>query len=162
MACYIFPARFRWVWLVLASVAYYISFIPIFFALIGVLVIGNYFGGRWLFKANNQGNEKQVLTTIVLLNILILAFFKYFNFFFPDLRVHLYFVDWFYRVDPINRIIIPLGLSYLIFTVISYHMEIKRKNIEPERHFGYFSLYLLFFHSLAMVPIERHQKLINT
>ena len=30
----------------------------------------------------------------------------------------MYFVDWFYRVDPITRMIIPLGLSYLIFTVI--------------------------------------------
>jgi len=41
-----------------------------------------------------------------------------FRYFFPGLRVDLYFVDWFYRVDPITRMIIPLGLSYLIFTVI--------------------------------------------
>jgi D-alanyl-lipoteichoic acid acyltransferase DltB (MBOAT superfamily) len=140
LAYYICPARFRWLWLVLASVAYYLSFIPIFFALIGVLVIGNYFGGRWLFRANERGNGKQVLTILVILNILVLAFFKYFNFFFPDFKVSLYFVDWFYRVDPINRVIIPLGLSYLVFTLLSYHIEIKRKNIEPERHFGHFSL----------------------
>jgi alginate O-acetyltransferase complex protein AlgI len=62
LAYYTCPARFRWVWLVLASIAYYLSFIPIFFALIGVLVIANYFGGRWLFKANEQGGGKQVLT----------------------------------------------------------------------------------------------------
>jgi hypothetical protein len=43
LAYYICPARFRWLWLVLASVAYYLSFIPVFFALIGVLVVGNYF-----------------------------------------------------------------------------------------------------------------------
>jgi D-alanyl-lipoteichoic acid acyltransferase DltB (MBOAT superfamily) len=145
---------------VLASVAYYLSFIPIFFALIGVLVIGNYFGGRWLFRANERGNGKQVLTILVILNILVLAFFKYFNFFFPDFKVSLYFVDWFYRVDPINRMIIPLGLSYLVFTVLSYQIEIKRKNIEPERHFGYFSLYLLFFPRIAQGPIERPQKLL--
>jgi hypothetical protein len=47
-------------------VAYYLSFIPIFFALIGVLVVGNYFGGRWLFRANERGNGKQALTTLVL------------------------------------------------------------------------------------------------
>jgi D-alanyl-lipoteichoic acid acyltransferase DltB (MBOAT superfamily) len=78
----------------------------------------------------------------------------------PDLNVNLYFVDWFYRVDPINRMIIPLGLSYLVFTVISYLVEIKRKNIEAERHFGYFSLYLLFFPRIAQGPIERPQKLL--
>ena len=56
--------------------------------------------------------------------------------------------------------IIPLGLSYLAFTVLSYHIEIKLKNIEPEWHFGYFSLYLLFFPRIAQGPIERPQKLI--
>jgi D-alanyl-lipoteichoic acid acyltransferase DltB (MBOAT superfamily) len=160
VAYYLCTPRFRWLWLVLASVAYYLSFIPIFFALIGVLVIGNYFGGRWLFRANERGNGKQALTTLVLLNIVVLAFFKYFNFFFPGLNVNLYFVDWFYRVDPINRMLIPLGLSYLVFTVISYLVEIKRKNIEPEHHFGYFSLYLLFFPRIAQGPIERPQKLL--
>ena len=43
LAYYICPARFRWMWLVLASVAYYLSFIPIFFALIGVLVDQGWF-----------------------------------------------------------------------------------------------------------------------
>ena len=84
---------YQWICLVLASVAYYLSFIPVFFALIGVLVIGNYFGGRWLFRANERGNGKEALTTLV---------------------------------------------------------EIKRKNIEPEHHFGYFSLYLLFFPRIAL------------
>ncbi|MEI6437062.1 MAG: hypothetical protein WCP32_19735, partial [Bacteroidota bacterium] len=60
LAYYLCPARFRWVWLVLASVAYYLSFIPIFFALIGVPVIGNYFGGRWLLEANERGVDKLI------------------------------------------------------------------------------------------------------
>ena len=104
VACYLCPARFRWLWLVLASVAYYLSFIPIFFALIGILVIGNYFGGRWLFRANERGNGKQ------------------------NFKVDLYFVDWFYRVDPVNRMIIPLGLSYLVFTEA---LELLRKDSYP-------------------------------
>jgi D-alanyl-lipoteichoic acid acyltransferase DltB (MBOAT superfamily) len=62
----------------------------------------------------------------------------YFNFFFPDFKVNLYFVDWFYRVDPINRMIIPLGLSYLVFTVLSYHFEIKRENIQIGGQYDYF------------------------
>jgi len=61
-AYYLFPGGLRWVWLVMASVASYLSFIPIFFALIGVLVIGNYFGGRWISKANEEDhNENQYL-----------------------------------------------------------------------------------------------------
>jgi hypothetical protein len=50
LAYYICPARFRWLWLVLASVAYYLSFIPVFFALIGVLVVENYFTDKQIHK----------------------------------------------------------------------------------------------------------------
>jgi hypothetical protein len=50
LAYYICPARFRWLWLVLASVAYYLSFIPVFFALTGVLVMGNYFTDKQTHK----------------------------------------------------------------------------------------------------------------
>ena len=96
--------------------AYYLSFIPIFFTLIGALAVGNYFGGRWLFKANERGNGKMI---------------------------------------------IPLGLSYLVFTVIGYLIKIIRKNIEPERHFGYFSLYLLFFPRIAQGPIEPSAEYVN-
>ena len=123
-AYYLFPGRWRWVWLVMASVAYYLSFIPIFFALTGVLVIGNYFGGRWISKAHEGARGKKVLIVVIVLNVLALAFFKYFHYFFPGRRVDLYFVDWFYRVDPITRMIIPLGLSYLIFTVRSHQLSV--------------------------------------
>ena len=79
---YILPGRLRWIFLVLASVAFYLSFIPVFFALIGILVIGNYFGGRWISRANEQSGGTKALTLIIILNILVLVLFKYFNFFF--------------------------------------------------------------------------------
>jgi hypothetical protein len=58
--------------------------------------------------------------------------FKYFSFFFPGNQVHLYYVDWFFRVDPINWMILPLGLSSL-FTIGLNTMvqEIKRQNNKP-------------------------------
>ena len=152
-----FPGRFRWAWLLLVSTAYYLSFIPVFFILIGAMIVVNYFAGIWLSGKSGQESTRYKLLLVVTVNILILAFFKYFNFFFPGIRCHLYFIDWFYRTDAINRMIIPLGLSYMLFTVIGYLIEIKRKNIQPEHHFGYFSLYLLFFPRIAQGPIERPQ-----
>ena len=119
----------------------------------------NYLMSRWIGKASAL-NSRNRLITIVVVNVLILGFFKYFNFFFPGYKVHLYYVDWFFRVDPINKMILPLGLSYLVFTVLSYQIELKRQTIQPEKHFGYFSLYLLFFPRIAQGPIERPQKLI--
>jgi D-alanyl-lipoteichoic acid acyltransferase DltB (MBOAT superfamily) len=56
--------------------------------------------------------------------------------------------------------ILPLGSSYVAFTVLSYQIEVKRKTIQPEKHLGYFSLYLFFFPKIAQGPIERPQQLI--
>jgi hypothetical protein len=131
------PGRFRWIWLLIASVGYYLSFIPIFLPLMAAIVAINYLMAKWMGKASRQ-NSRNRLIAIIAVNVLILAFFKYFNFFFPGNQVHLYYVDCFFRVDPINKMILPLGLSYLVFTVLSYQIELKRQTIQPENHFGYF------------------------
>lgn len=159
IAYYFLPERFRWIWLLIASIGYYLSFIPIFLFLLAIIVIINFFLAKWLSRVPIE-KVKRVWIFIISLNILILVFFKYFNFLFPANQIHLYNVDWFFRTDPINKMILPLGLSYLIFTVLSYQIEVKRKTIQPEKHLGYFSLYLLFFPRIAQGPIERPQNLI--
>ena len=156
---YCFPKRIRWIWLLVASIGYYISFIPIFIALLGCGVVINFFLAIWLAGIPEKKNSGSLIL-IIFLNILLLAFFKYFNTFFPGFHIHLTGTGHFFPSDPVNKMILPLGLSYLIFTLLSYHIEVKRKNIQPETHIGYFSLYLLFFPRIAQGPIERPQQLI--
>jgi len=122
-----------------------------------IVIIINYFAAKWLSYTTNK---KTTMIILVIINILILAFFKYFNAIFPNTSVNLYYVDLFYKVNPINHLIIPIGLSYILFTVLSYLIEIKRKTIKPEKHFGYFSLYILFFPKIAQGPIERPYNLL--
>ena len=158
-AYYLLPAKMRWCWLLIASIGYYLSFIPVFLGLVVVLALVNFFLSGQLAKA--QGNRSQLLFAIILIiNIGSLAFFKYFTKIFTDVQLHFYQVDFLYKVDPINSLILPLGLSYIIFTVLSYQIEIRRKSIDPEPHLGYFSLYLLFFPKIAQGPIERPQNLL--
>lgn len=156
---YLLPGRTRWVWLLIASMTYYFSFIPVFFPLILSLVIINYLLASILASAEEK-RSLSVFVTIILINVTVLSFFKYFNNIFPDTDFTLKAVDLFFRQDPVSSMIMPLGLSYLVFTVLSYHIELKRKNIEHESHPGYFSLYLMFFPRIAQGPIERPQALI--
>ena len=156
---YIFPNRIRWLWLLIASIGYYLSFIPIFLLLLFGLVVVNFFLAKLLAMVTDKISSRILVLTIIL-NVLILAFFKYFNILFPDNQLHLYNVDFFSQPDPINKMILPLGLSYFIFTVLSYQVEVQRGTIKPETHIGYFSLYLLFFPKIAQGPIERPQPLI--
>lgn len=156
---YIIPVKWRWILLLATSILYYMSFIPVFLAVIIAIILLNYSLSRSLAVTKADWCNRR-LAFIILANLGVLAFFKYFNHIFPDTRIRLYNVDLFYKVDPVNMIVLPLGLSYIVFTVLSYQIEIRRKTIEPVNHLGYFSLYLLFFPKIAQGPIERPQKFI--
>ena len=159
IAYYVFPAKTGWIWLLLASTGYYLSFVPAFLALLIPVVVVNYLMGLRLSVASAE-RKNRVLFLVICINLLILLFFKYFTLMFPGYRLPLYSPGFFFRTDPVNTLILPLGLSYLVFTVLSYQIEIKRETVRPERHFGYFSLYLLFFPKIAQGPIERPQHFI--
>jgi D-alanyl-lipoteichoic acid acyltransferase DltB (MBOAT superfamily) len=143
----------------LASTGYYISFIPVFLTLVIFIAIFNYFSARWLINTDVQ-SRKYRLAVIIIFNLLILALFKYFGLLFPDIHVHLSTFNLFENSEPITRIILPLGLSYLIFTVLSYQIELKRNTIQPETNLGIFTLYLMFFPRIAQGPIERPNTLL--
>lgn len=156
---YLLPARMRYIWLMIASIGYYLSFVPAFIAVMAVIITLNYILARRLGRLPEDRN-RSFFALIVILNLGILAFFKYFHFMFPNLAVEFYKVDFFTVTEPVSSLMMPLGLSYMAFTVLSYQIEVKRKNIEPEKNFGYFSLYLLFFPRVAQGPIERPEKLL--
>jgi alginate O-acetyltransferase complex protein AlgI len=156
---YLIPDRFRWIWILLTSIFFYITFIPVFIFFLGGLIISNYIIGIYLFRAEKK-RKKRIFFLSVLMNIFILSFFKYFHFFwhidsFPFFNFTIFSVG-----KSLNQWVIPLGLSYFTFTVLSYLIEIKRGNIQPERHIGIFSAYLFFFPKIAQGPIERPQNLI--
>jgi alginate O-acetyltransferase complex protein AlgI len=151
---YVFPGKLRWVWLLIASTGYYLTFIPVFLLLLAGMVLVNYFLAIWLSKVHDKKADRSLIF-IIISNIIILAFFKYFHSLFPGIKLHLFSFDFYAKADLINSLILPLGLSYFTFTVMSYQIEVKRKTIQPETHFGYFSIYLLFFPKIAQGPIER-------
>jgi alginate O-acetyltransferase complex protein AlgI len=158
-AYYILPDRFRWIWLLTASVGYYVSFIPVFIFLMLTLALLNFYMAKHL-SALQEGNRSVYMIIIVIVNVMILCLFKYFNIIFPGNQIHLHTTNILTGYNQIDKMILPLGLSYLVFTVLSYHIEIKRNNIQAERHLGYFSLYLFFFPKIAQGPIEKPQQLI--
>jgi D-alanyl-lipoteichoic acid acyltransferase DltB (MBOAT superfamily) len=57
--------------------------------------------------------------------------------------------------DQLLKIILPVGLSFFIFTILSYLIEIKRGTINAERHLGKFASSLLFFPKIMQGPIEK-------
>ena len=63
------------------------------------------------------------------------------------------------KIQPV-KIFVAIGVSYYVFQAISYLVDIYLEIEKPERHFGYFALYLAFFPKLLQGPIERAGDLI--
>jgi D-alanyl-lipoteichoic acid acyltransferase DltB (MBOAT superfamily) len=130
-----------------------------FLSLIIFSTLVDYFVGINLGKAEKQGHRKFLLLISVFVNLGLLGFFKYYNFFLDN------FVDAFSFLGvPINgnslNIILPVGISFYTFQTMSYTIDVYRKKIEPTRNFLAFSAFVSFFPQLVAGPIERATNLL--
>jgi len=95
----------------------------------------------------------------VAINLTILGFFKYFNFFTENLvaLVNLFGLD---LSQPTLKIILPVGISFYTFQTISYTVDVYRKQCRATRDFLDYALYVAFFPQLVAGPIERAKNLL--
>lgn len=89
----------------------------------------------------------------ILINVGLLAFFKYFNFFVAS------FIDAFSCIgihlqSTTLQIILPVGISFYTFQALSYTIDVYKKKIEPTKDMVAFFAYVSFFPQLVAGPIE--------
>lgn len=152
------PQRFRWFLLVVASCYFYMYFIPVYILILAVTIVVDYFAGILIFGAQGS-RRKGYLVVSVVANVGFLMFFKYYNFFTNNL-VWLSEIIGFSYTIPALKIVLPVGLSFHTFQAMSYTIEVYRGRQLPERHFGIYTLYVLFYPQLVAGPIERPQNLL--
>ncbi|MBQ9076517.1 MAG: MBOAT family protein [Muribaculaceae bacterium] len=109
--------------------------------------------------AAKHGNKRTWTVANIILNLGILATFKYFNFFSENLRHILSAIgmaaDW-VTLD----ILLPAGISFYTFQAISYSVDVYRDRIKPTRDYIAFSTFIAFFPQLVAGPIERATNLL--
>ncbi|SHJ01600.1 D-alanyl-lipoteichoic acid acyltransferase DltB, MBOAT superfamily [Dethiosulfatibacter aminovorans DSM 17477] len=88
------------------------------------------------------------------LNLLNLLFFKYSGFLLSNLT-SLLNIGFQNQDEFISRIILPVGISFYTFQIIAYMTDVKRDEIEPERSFIRFWVFISFFGQLIAGPIMR-------
>ena len=115
--------------------------------------------GKLLAKKSNKAHRKGLLTTSLVVNLSLLGFFKYYNFLNDNFS---FLMHGFGLENPIPylSILLPVGLSFHTFQAMSYTIEVYRGNEKAERHFGIYSLYVMFYPQLVAGPIERPQNLL--
>lgn len=137
--------------LLLASVIFY-SFSGWQGLLILVGLTGfNFYSGILIDKA---ANKNLPLTVAVVINILVLFIFKFYNFFFSEVNSLFSLFD--IAVNfPMLNLIMPIGISYFILQAIGYNVDIQREMQTPEKNFLVFANYFLFFPKALQGPVDR-------
>lgn len=156
---FLLPHKFRWFHLLVASCLFYMAFVPIYIVILFGTIIIDYIAGILIENAVGA-RRKWYLVLSLITNIGVLAVFKYYNFFIDNINdvfrlagttVHL----------PMLSIVLPIGLSFHTFQAMSYTIEVYRGNQKAERHFGIYSLYVMFYPQLVAGPIERPQNVLH-
>jgi len=133
------------------------AFVPQYILVLFFIIIIDYLSALAIEKSKKP-YKRFYLVASLLSNILLLGFFKYFNFVNDNVEsvFHLFGKDF----HPINlEIILPIGLSFHTFQSMSYTIEVYRGKQKAEKHIGYFANYVLFFPQMVAGPIERYDGL---
>ena len=153
---YSVPFRFGKILLLLASYVFYMWWDPRFIVLILTSTIVDYYLGILLETAT--GRRKKLLFAVSLvLNLGILGFFKYYDFFAGSLAdlVHIP------RSSVVLQVILPIGVSFYTFASLSYTFDVYWGKMKAVRKFIDYALFIAFFPHLIAGPIIRARQFIS-
>lgn len=139
-------------WLVLASLFFYGFLDWNYIFLISASIVGNFVLARLQLANTNPSSSKFLLLAAIIGNLALLSYFKYLNFFFENIA----FLTGGYQIE---KIILPIGLSFYTFQQISYQVD-AFYNRSPKYNFLDYSLFVAFFPQLIAGPIVHHKEML--
>ena len=156
---FIIPYKYRWMLLLSSSCYFYMAFLPIYILIIAFTIVIDYFAG--ILIENSQGRKRLILLLCsIVANVGILIAFKYYNFINDNITS---LSTYYGYANPLTNlhILLPLGLTFHTFQGMSYNIEIYRGRQIAEKHFGIYSLYVMFYPQMVAGPIERPQNMLH-
>jgi alginate O-acetyltransferase complex protein AlgI len=114
----------------------------------------DYLVARGLDATGRPLARRVMLLLSLVMNLGLLVYFKYANFFLDSLRQALHAAG-IEASLPVLSVILPVGISFYTFEAINYTIDVYRRKIRAERELGNFVLFILFFPHLVAGPIVR-------
>ena len=130
-----------------------------FLLLIIFSTIVDYSIGVLLAKEKKNRRRKSLLWTSIIVNLGLLGFFKYYNFFLDNFISAFSFFGSEINTNSLN-IILPVGISFYTFQTLSYTIDIYKDKLKPVNDIVAFSAFVSFFPQLVAGPIERATNLL--
>lgn len=148
------PNRFTILLIIVGSLFFYGWWNPVLIWVPAVLCTIAYFGAIWI-ASSNADSKKLKISLIISLLLLPLILFKYIDFFYNDIISIALGLN---NYDL--QLVLPLGISFITFTMISYVVDVYRKNFPIEKNYLQLIGYTLFFPQLIAGPILRPAQLL--
>lgn len=148
--------RLSLAWLLLASYVFYGWWNPYYLVLIFYATLFDYAAVYCMSQSRRKGFW---LGCSIANNVLLLGFFKYYNFLTENLNWIFSEIQFPYQLPALD-ILLPIGISFYIFKSLSYVIDCYREEVERESSFIRHALYVSFFPQVAEGPIERAKNLL--
>ena len=128
---------------------------------LSILILSTFidFSLAFAINKNNRLKAKLYLCLSISINIGILAFFKYYNFFIEEIKTQFLNLGITNNLSVL-KIVIPVGISFYTFHGVSYIFDVYRRKIEPIKNIVDYSIFVSFFPLLVAGPIERANHLL--
>ncbi|NUM56470.1 MAG: MBOAT family protein [Candidatus Hydrogenedentes bacterium] len=156
---YALPHRYQNRMLLVASYIFYGWWDWRFLSLLAISTLVDYSLGLLLGGAANQRTRRCLLAASLVVNLGMLAVFKYFNFFIDSAAAFLEFAGLNANV-PLLTVVLPVGISFYTFQSLAYVIDVYRGTQQPARSLVDFALYVSYFPQLVAGPIERASRLL--
>ena len=154
---WIIPKRFNTVrvwWLVVASFHFYAAWSAELAFLVLGTTLADFAMARLIEAATTRRRKLFWLLLSLAMNVGLLAYFKYKNFFLDSINEGLAAMGQ-DRAFSTLKVMIPFGISFYTFEAISYIVDVYRGRVKAERSLPHFVLFILFFPHLVSGPIVR-------
>ena len=153
---FIVGKRFKNLVALLASVVFYAWGAPLFIFVIFGSIVADFLFARFIHRS--QGTKRKVLlAAAIAINVGILVYFKYSNFFVTNFS-HLLVQMGFSQIHWL-KVALPIGISFFTFHEMSYIIDVYRGVKPPMKSIMNYALYILFFPQLIAGPIIRFNEI---
>lgn len=155
---YILPQKAKNYWLLAASYYFYMCWNAKYVLLLLLSTVVTYSCALLIEHLNLKWKHLLVFSGVII-NLGILALFKYANFFLESVALvleKLHIAAFHVSFD----VLLPVGISFYIFQALGYLIDVSRGTVETEKNFFRYALYVSFFPQLVAGPIERSKNLL--
>ena len=146
------PFKYKNHILLLFSLIFYAWGEPIYILLMIFSSIVDFINGKNIEKYKDDNKKKKIFLIIsIIINISLLGFFKYADFFIKVINNIL-------NLDiPLLNLGLPIGISFFTFQTMSYSIDVYRGDVKAEKDFLTFMTYVCMFPQLIAGPIVRYE-----